>query len=123
MKYLMRVPKVPKVPNVPNVPNVPYDVGSANNQLSIDEREEWLRTVIATWSNKADPRYAEADPRYAEAHCNLGHLLLNERQDVDGAEKAYLAAIQADPEHVKAKNELKYVQEMKAFGSYRSRPA
>ena len=53
---------------------------------------------VARDLDRAEELYAQAGQQgHADAHNNLGHLLKNERQDVDGAEKAFRAAIEADP--------------------------
>ena len=50
-----------------------------------------------------------AEQGYVDAYINLGSLLRNERKDVDGAEKAYRAAIEADPRYANAHNNLAYL--------------
>ena len=51
-------------------------------------------------------RAIEIDPKHADAHCNLGLLLKNKRQDYDGAEKHYRKALEIDPKHDGAHNNL-----------------
>jgi tetratricopeptide (TPR) repeat protein len=46
------------------------------------------------------------DPKLAGALCNLGNLLVNKHEDIDGAEGAYRAAIAADPQHAHAHGAL-----------------
>ena len=47
------------------------------------------------------------------AHYDLGLLLLEKRQDVDGAEEAYHAGIEADPGYAPAHYSLGFVLENK----------
>jgi hypothetical protein len=42
------------------------------------------------------------DPQHAEAHHGLGFILLEHRQDIDGAEREFRAAIKCDPQYADA---------------------
>jgi Tfp pilus assembly protein PilF len=63
--------------------------GSVQDRL-ITEVEHLLREVL------------QEDPSHALAHDSLGVILLEYRQDIDGAEREYRAAIKCDPQHANA---------------------
>ena len=57
--------------------------------LRLDKQQHYRRAIAI-------------DPEHADAHCNLGDLLENHKEDYGSAEQHYRRAIAIDPEHADA---------------------
>ena len=59
----------------------------------------------------------QVDPGYAEAHANLGAILCDVQEDVDGAEEAFRAALTCNPELPEALHSMGMVYSRRAAQS------
>ena len=75
-------------------------------EITVRPRDLSRQAVILDLDRAIELYTQAGEQGAAEAHSNLGLLLQDERQDVDGAEKAYCAAIEADPGHTIAHSGL-----------------